>query len=131
MLADIEENDRKFWALLVKRLFSNLGFYKVSLQHNVGDVKAFNQWSKKDYKIILSKIGMQNYMNLLELLFFYRQIATFQSSDNLEILSIKKFRIALTKLRASSHRLEIEIGTDGRDLNEMSLMIENVSYVTN
>ena len=30
MLADIEENDRKInRALLVKRLFSNLGFYEV------------------------------------------------------------------------------------------------------
>ena len=33
MLADREENDRKInWALLVKILFSNLGFYEVWLQ---------------------------------------------------------------------------------------------------
>ena len=39
MLADIEENDREInWALLVKRLLSNLGFYEVWLQQNVGDV---------------------------------------------------------------------------------------------
>ena len=48
-------------------------------------------------------------MNPLEL-FFYRQIASFQSSEYLEIVNIKKFRIALTKLRVSSHRLEIEMG---------------------
>ena len=42
MLADIEENDRQInWALLVKRLLSNLGFYEVLLQQNVGDVKVF------------------------------------------------------------------------------------------
>ena len=42
MLADIEENDRQInWALLVKRLLSNLGFYEVWLQQNVGDVKVF------------------------------------------------------------------------------------------
>ena len=42
MLADIEENDQKIhWALLVKRLFSNLGFCEVWLQQNVGDVKTF------------------------------------------------------------------------------------------
>ena len=42
MLADIEENDREInWALLVKRLLSNLGFYEVWLQQNVGDVKVF------------------------------------------------------------------------------------------
>ena len=47
-------------------------------------------------------------MNPLEL--FYRQIATFWFSDYLEIVNIKKFRIASTKLRVSSHRLEIEMG---------------------
>ena len=42
MLADIEENDRQInWALFVKRLLSNLGFYEVWLQQNVGDVKVF------------------------------------------------------------------------------------------
>ena len=48
-------------------------------------------------------------MNPLEL-FFYRQIASFQSSEYLEIVNIKKFRKALAKLRVSSYRLEIEIG---------------------
>ena len=47
-------------------------------------------------------------MNPLEL--FYRQIASFQFSEYLEIVNIKKFRIALTKIRVSSHRLEIEMG---------------------
>ena len=61
LLADIEENDHKInWALLVKKLFSNLGFYELWMQQNVGDAKVFYQWSKKDYMIISSKIGMQN-----------------------------------------------------------------------
>ena len=61
MLADIEENDRKInWALLVKRLFSNLGFYEVGCNKMLVMLKCFYQLSKKDYKIILSKIGMQN-----------------------------------------------------------------------
>ena len=59
MLANVEENDRKM-ALLVKRLLSNLGFYEVKLQQNVGEVKMFYQWSKKAYKIMLSNFGMQN-----------------------------------------------------------------------
>ena len=42
MLTDIDINDRKTnWALLVKKLLSNLGFYEVWLQQNVGDVDIF------------------------------------------------------------------------------------------
>ena len=41
-LTDIDINDRKTnWALLVKKLLSNLGFYEVWLQQNVGDVDIF------------------------------------------------------------------------------------------
>ena len=42
---------------------------------------------------------------------------------------MKKFRIALTKLRVSSQRLEIEMDRWERP-ERIELMIENVSYVT-
>ena len=38
MLSDMERNVRKInWAVLVKHLLAELGFYKVWLQQNVGD----------------------------------------------------------------------------------------------
>ena len=40
----------------------------------------------------------------------YREIAIFQFQPYLEIVNAKKFQTALSKLRTSSHRLEIEVG---------------------
>ena len=42
MLRDLEINDRKInWASLVRNLLSNLGFFEVCLNQEVGDVKLF------------------------------------------------------------------------------------------
>ena len=41
---------------------------------------------------------------------FYRQSASFQLSEYLEIVNITKFRTTLTKHRVFSHKLEIEMG---------------------
>ena len=51
MLSDIDINDRKTnWALLVKKSLSNLGFYEVWLQQNVGDVDIFLILAKQRFK---------------------------------------------------------------------------------
>ena len=53
MLTDIEihVNDRQTnWTLLVKKLLSNLGFYEVWLQQNVGDVDIFLILAKQRLK---------------------------------------------------------------------------------
>ena len=46
----------------------------------------------------------------------YREIAIFQFQPYLEIVNVKKFQTALSKLRASSHRLEMKLegGQDHR-----------------
>ena len=41
---------------------------------------------------------------------FYRVIANFSFQPYLEIVTIAKFRVALSRLRTSSHRLKIETG---------------------
>ena len=41
---------------------------------------------------------------------FYRTFADFQFQDYLDIITVRKFRIAITKLRVASHRLEVETG---------------------
>lgn len=41
---------------------------------------------------------------------FYRNIADFHFQEYLDIITVRKFRTALTKLRVSSHRLEVETG---------------------
>ena len=41
---------------------------------------------------------------------FYSLFSTFDHQLYLQQVNIKKFRVALSKLRASSHRLEVEVG---------------------
>ena len=41
---------------------------------------------------------------------FYKQFSSFEFAKYLEIINITKYRIALTRLRLSSHRLEVECG---------------------
>ena len=41
---------------------------------------------------------------------FYSLFLNFEHQLYLETLNVKKFRMAMTKLRVSSHRLEIEVG---------------------
>lgn len=110
MLSDIEVDDRKSnWALLVKGLLSNLGFYEVWLQQNVGDSKIFISVAKQ--RLTDNFIQKWNEeINQSSRALFYRSIANFHFHQYLDIISIRKFRVALCKLRVSSHRLEVEMG---------------------
>ena len=41
---------------------------------------------------------------------FYSLFSSFEHQFYLDFVKVKKFRVAMTKLRTSSHRLEIEVG---------------------
>ena len=41
---------------------------------------------------------------------FFRSFSNFNFQSYLEFISVKKFRVALSKLRVSSHKLECEAG---------------------
>ena len=43
----------------------------------------------------------------------YRNIASFDLQYYLEVVNVKKFRVVMSRLRVSSHRLEIETGRWG------------------
>ena len=58
--------------------------------------------------IIVSKIGILELMNPLEQFFF--NFSKLEHQLYLEVVKVKKYRIAMSKLRVSSHRLEIEVG---------------------
>ena len=111
MLRDIIEiNDRKTnWASLVKNILANLGFFEVWLNQGAGNVNQFlavlRQRLKDQY--------IQDWSNVLEnssRARFYSNISDFYLQPYLEFITIRKFRIAMTKLRVSSHRLEVETG---------------------
>ena len=110
MLSDIEINARNInWASLVKNLLSRLGFFEVWLNQGVGNVNQFFtvlQQRLKDQYIQDWSSALENSSRAL----FYRNIADFKFQSYFEIISVKKFRTAMTKLRVSSHRLEVETG---------------------
>ena len=67
MLADIDNNNRKTnWALLVKKLLANLGFYEVWLQQSVGDDGIFLSLVKQRLKDNFVQNGMKNLISRLE-----------------------------------------------------------------
>ena len=105
MLDDIASNpDVKNWASMVKNTQSNLGFYHVWASQEVGNGNnflTFFQTKTKGYLHI--KLGRKAPC-------IDKEIASFGFHAYLDKLSIRKFRIALTRLRVSSHRLQIEAG---------------------
>ena len=101
--------NKRNWASLVKDSLSGLGFYEVWLTQGVGDVKLFLSLLKQRLKDTFIQNWYQRIQDSTRAS-FYRTFAAFEFQNYLETVDIKKFRTALTKLRLSSHRLEIEAG---------------------
>lgn len=105
-------NDRpntRNWASNVKDLLSRLGFYEVWLSQGVGNSKVFLNLFKQRVKDTYIQTWNEQLQNSSRSL-FYKEIANFEYKAYLDIIKIPKFRKALTRLRLSSHRLEIETG---------------------
>ena len=108
------------WATLLRDLLGNLGFMEAWTQQNVGDVKIFLSVVKQQ----LSDNFIQNWnsqLNESSRALFYRNLS-FGYKSYLDTVTTSKFRVALSRLRLSSHRLEIETG---RWAKPNSVPIEN------
>ena len=94
MLTDIERDDRnQNWALLVKKLLSNLGFYHVCLQQNVGDINIFLTLAKQR----LSDNFIQKWneeLNQSSRAIFYKSILNFEFNPYVDLITVRKFRVA-------------------------------------
>lgn len=110
MLQDMERAPNTInWASLVKRMLTELGFYHVWLSQGVGDITNFLTLFKQRKKDNF----IQNWnarINESSRALFYRSISSFEYQSYLDFITVKKFRVALTRLRVSSHRLEVETG---------------------
>lgn len=110
MLQDIDTMaNKENWALLVKKLLGSLGFNEVWMAQGVGDVNVFlnlvNQRLQDNF--------LQNWNSRLadsSRAAFYTCINSFQYQHYLNFVKVRKYRQALSRLRCSSHRLEIESG---------------------
>lgn len=99
------------WAKLVNGLLSTLGFNDVWLQQGVGNTDLF----LTELKLRLNDNFTQNWNSRLDnstRASFYRNICgdSFGFKYYLNCVNISKYRHAMTRLRVSSHRLEVEAG---------------------
>ena len=86
-----------------------MGFYEVWLSQGVGNKNVF----LPEMKLRLKDNFVQNWQSRLadsSRARFYSLFSIFDHQLYLQQVNIKKFRVALSKLRVSSHRLEIEVG---------------------
>lgn len=112
MLSDIVSFPGKTnWAKLVQGLLASLGFNDAWLNQGIGDKELF----LLEVKQRLNDNFVQNWHSRLEhssRAIFYRSIQDnyFGYKTYLSCINIPKYRHALTRLRVSSHRLEVETG---------------------
>ena len=110
MLNDIAAIPNKVnWASLLRNMLSELGFYEVWAQQGVGNYDVFISYFKQR----LTDTFIQNWRARLEQssrASFYKSFAVFELQPYLNNVNVYKFCNALSKLRMSSHRLEVESG---------------------
>ena len=110
MFSDLERRpNATSWAPLVKNLLFSLGFNEVWMQQGVGNYNIFISLLKQR----LTDNFIQNWQARLDAssrAVFYKSVAIFQMQPYLEKVNIRKFCQAFSRLRMSSHRLEIESG---------------------
>ena len=118
LLSDINQHPNWVnWVSLVRDLLSRLGFYYVWIQQGVGNSNAF----MSEVRQRLTDNFVQNWNSRLldsSRASCYRNISLFGHKLYLECVTVKKFRIALSRLRTSSHRLEIEAGRWSRPVRK-------------
>ena len=107
--ADYSTN-RNNWASKVKKnLLQTTGFTYVWLNQGVENVSVF----KNDFAQRIKDIYIQDWdeqLNKLTRSSTYKAIRSFTFHPYLDTIKLKKTRTSISKIRLSSHRLEIEIG---------------------
>ena len=101
--------NRENLASLVRDLLSNLGMRYSWIEQGVGNVNAFISLVRQR----LTDNFIQNWnarINESTRASCYKNISSFSFKTYLDTVTEKKFRIALPRLRTSSHRLEVEAG---------------------
>ena len=97
------------WALHVKHLLTIYGFGNVWEAHGVQNAKAFLEIFKQRVKDTF----VQEWHSRLETSTRARtfiHITKFNYQPYLDIINVKKFQLSLSRLRLSSHKLEVEAG---------------------
>ena len=125
LLEDMRQNPDKInWASSVKHLLSNYGFMNVWLSQGVENSNSFLQHFKQRVRDIFIQECHARLENSTRAR-FYGNIDNFKYQTYLDTLTIKTFQHNLTRLRVSSHKLEVDV-VDGLDPRGHLWIIENV-----
>ena len=110
MLNDlVQQPQKQNWASCVRDLLSRLGFMNVWDAQGVGDIEIF----LSIFKQRVTDSFIQNWharLNDSTRARCYITFASFEHKKYLEVLNVTKYRKSLSRLRLSSHRLEVEVG---------------------
>ena len=110
MIEDLQNSPEKpSWAKSVKLLLENLGFSHVRIEQGVGDVNMFLIVFKQRLTDNFIQ-GWNEQISNSSRANTYKLIANFNFKCYLDVVTVKTFRYAFTRLRVASHRLEIEAG---------------------
>ena len=97
-----------YWALSVKQLLCKLGVMQAWLFQGVGNEQRFVE----KFKTRVKDIFMQDWHARLETsnrARFYNAFANCRYQNCPDDINVEMFRTSLSKLRLSSHRLEVEV----------------------
>jgi hypothetical protein len=109
MVNDMHNNPQyKSWAKNVKELLESMGFYDVWM-FGVGNADVFIQVFKQRIKDTFLQTWNEE-IRISTRADSYRLFSDFRFQEYLNVLNIKKFRQEFTRLRLSSHKLNIEVG---------------------
>ena len=110
LIIDMEEHPNKpNWCSLTKDLLCSLGLYDAWFYQEIGNVKLFLCLVKQRLKDNFIQ-DWHSRLDMSSRARFYKNVSGFRFQPYLNILNITKFRMSVSKLRLSSHRLSIETG---------------------
>ena len=118
------------WACLVRNLLQNLGFGDVWMYQGVGDDKQFLSIFKIRLKDVFIQEWHARLLSSTRARFYVHLANNFGYKTYLNDITIAKFRFSVTRLRCSSHRLQVEVGRWHKPLkipfNERTCMLCDV-----
>ena len=110
MLQDLELLPNKVnWASLLHHLLMSLGFNEVWINQGVGNMNVFLSMAKQRLTDNFLQRWQERFNNSSHAN-LYSAISKFQFQPYLDNIDILKFSQALSNLRMSSHKLEVEAG---------------------
>ena len=110
MLSDMElYPNKKSWASEMKRLIESLGLNYAWLQQGVGNINSFISLCKQRLNDQFIQKWSEE-INSSSRADTYKLFSDFGFKPYLNDVTVTKFRKSFTRLRLSSHRLEVEVG---------------------